>query len=144
MNVEQFEAVLKTNTESQVHALLPSGVWVPKYFRVSAVGIVRTQLITTARKHSDTKVCMMQLFAGGDYVYRLYSAELLRLFVVAAFIPGDLPMEVEYQTSAVMQFCVDALEVWPQGLVIRLKHKPTTYGPGDGVCSWTESSGCTE
>src|SRR6478736_3282304 len=119
MNVGEFAAVLGGNPEAPLHLMLPDGDFVPAHFHVTEVGRVQKDFIDCGGTTRSAVSCVLQVWVAHDTSHRLNAGKLAGILKLAApLLKSDaMPVEVEYEGTAVSQYPVAAAEVTPGGIL---------------------------
>lgn len=110
-----------------IEIILPDGVPVPAHFHVTEVGLVRKDFIDCGGTVRSSSTCVVQVWIANDVEHRLDTTKLRRIFDLAAPIltSSDLPVEVEYESNAVSQYPLAAIDTTPTHIRLHLQSKHT-------------------
>lgn len=127
MTVGQLRRALRTAPDAPLHAMLPSGEFVPDHFHVTEVGKVRKDFIDCGGTVRSTTTCAVQVWVANDLDHRLHAGKLAKIFDAAAALLGsdELPVEIEYETEALSLYPLGGVEETPAGLLLVLGPKHT-------------------
>lgn len=127
MTVADLERALGAHPDARLHLMLPGGEFVPAHFHITEVGRVQKDFVDCGGTVRATTACVLQVWVATDTDHRLSAGKLAGIMKVAApLLKADaLPVEVEYETSAVSQYPVAGVEVTPGGLLVHLGSKHT-------------------
>lgn len=91
---------------SEVNFKLPDGLYLPKHFHVTEVGLVTKHFIDCGGTERKEAVANFQLWEAGDYDHRLAPQKFLHIINLCEKVLGreDLDIEVEYQQSTIGKF----------------------------------------
>jgi hypothetical protein len=144
MNVGEFTAVLGNNPDAPLHLMLPDGDFVPAHFHVTEVGRVQKDFIDCGGTTRSAVSCLLQVWVAHDTAHRLTASKLAGILKLAApLLKSDaMPVEVEYESGAVSQFPVAAVEVTPSGLLFHLGKKHTDCLAPDKCGVGPNAAGC--
>jgi hypothetical protein len=100
------------NSLSQLQSVnfqLPNGVFVPKHFHVTEVGIINKRFIDCGGTLRDETVVNFQLWEAGDFDHRLAPQKLNDIIKLSEEKLGieDLEVEVEYQGETIGKYDLD-------------------------------------
>jgi hypothetical protein len=127
MNIREFREALARSAGATIHFMLPDGEFVPAHFHITEVGRVRKDFIDCGGTVRQTTSCLFQVWVADDVEHRLNTSKLAQIVSVATPLLGadDLPVEVEYESGAISQYPVSAVEFTPAGLLFHLGSKHT-------------------
>lgn len=122
--------------------MLPDRSFVPVHYHITEVGRVQKDFIDCGGTVRSKTSCVLQVWVADDVDHRLDTTKLLGIMRAAGTVlqADDLPMEVEYEDSAVSQYPIGGFESTPSGLLFYLgtKHTeclaPDKCGVGKGCC----------
>ena len=143
MNVKEFRAVLEANPGAKMHFMLPDSSFVPAHYHITEVGRVRKDFIDCGGTVRSLSSCLLQIWVATDVDHRLETTKLAKIMEIARPLleSDDLPVEVEYEDSAVAQYPLAGAEVTPSGILFTLGTKHTAcLAPekcgvgGEGCC----------
>jgi hypothetical protein len=142
MTINQFKSVLEAHPGEQMHWMLPDRSFVPTHYHITEVGRVQKDFIDCGGTVRSLVSCLLQVWVADDVDHRLDTTKLLGVMKAAEVVlqSDDLPMEVEYEDSAISQYPIGGVESTPSGLLFYLgtKHTeclaPDKCGVGKGCC----------
>ncbi|MEO8583906.1 MAG: DUF6428 family protein, partial [Flavitalea sp.] len=93
-------------TVEDLHFILPTGVYVPKHFHVTEVGLVTKHFIDCGGTVRLEKVVNFQLFDANDVEHLLKPQKLSNIIALSEnkLGIGDLEIEVEYQSDTIGKY----------------------------------------
>ncbi len=144
MDVAELLSVLARNPDASLHLMLPSGEFVPAHFHVTEVGRVQKDFIDCGGTSRSAVSCVLQVWVAGDSDHRLSAAKLANILQLAAPVlkSETLPVEVEYEGTAVSQYPVAMAEVTPGGILLHLGRKHTDCLAPDRCGVGPNAAGC--
>jgi hypothetical protein len=127
MNVTELLTSLESNPNSQIQIVLPDQSTVPAHFHVTEVGRVQKDFIDCGGKVRSSVQCVLQVWVANDIKHRLESAKLAHIVRKAQPLlqSNDLPVEVEYEQSAISQYPLESIQATDEGLQFHLGTKHT-------------------
>jgi Family of unknown function (DUF6428) len=145
MKLQELKQLLQRHPNKGFRLQLPTGDPVPVSFHITEVGHVRKKFLDCGGRMHETETCQLQAWVGSDEEHRLANGKLLGILdKAAAFLPGDqLPVEIEYEDTALSQHPIAGADVRGDAVVLRLEAKHTDCLAKD-VCLPPEKSavGC--
>jgi hypothetical protein len=127
MTVRDLRALLEQSPAAGLHVMLPGGEFVPPHFHVTEVGRVQKDFIDCGGTRRSSTTCLIQVWVAADADHRLDATKLAGILKLAAPMLGsdDLPVEVEYEGTAISQYPLAGAEVTPRGVLLTLGAKHT-------------------
>jgi len=127
MKLRELKQLLQQHPDKGFRLQLPTGNPVPVSFHITEVGHVRKKFIDCGGRMHETETCQLQAWVGSDEEHRLASRKLLGILDKAAlFLPSDhLPVEIEYEDTALSQHPIAGAEVREGEVVLLLESKHT-------------------
>lgn len=124
MQVEEFQTLLSQHQNLPLVLRLPDGSLVPQHFHITEVGRVQKDFIDCGGMMRSTAACVMQVWVAHDTAHRLNAGKLAKIIDLAAPLPiQSLPVEIEYETSALSQYRVVGATTTSSSLQIQLEGK---------------------
>jgi hypothetical protein len=144
MTVGEIRAVLGNNSDALLHLMLPDGDFVPAHFHVTEIGRVQKDFIDCGGTTRSVVSCLLQVWVAHDTAHRLTAGKLAGILRLAAPLlkSDELPVEVEYENTAVSQFPIAAVEVTPSGILFHLGTKHTDCLAPDRCGVGPNGTGC--
>jgi hypothetical protein len=144
MTVGEIRAVLGNNSDAPLHLMLPDGDFVPGHFHVTEIGRVQKDFIDCGGTTRSVVSCLVQVWVAHDTAHRLTAGKLAGILRLAAPLlkSDELPVEVEYESTAVSQFPIAAAEVTPSGILFHLGAKHTDCLAPDRCGVGPNGTGC--
>jgi hypothetical protein len=142
MKLHELKQLLQRHPAKGFQLQLPNGDPVPVSFHITEVGHVRKKFIDCGGRMHETETCQLQAWVGNDEEHRLANSKLLGILdKAAAFLPGDqLPVEIEYEDTALSQHPIAGADIRGDAVVLRLEAKHTDCLAKE-VCLPPEKSG---
>jgi hypothetical protein len=142
MTVKELLEWLKSNAESLLHIMLPSGEFVPAHFHVTEVGRIQKDFIDCGGTRRGAITCSVQVWTATDLEHRLSAGKLSGILTLAGSLLGldALPVEIEYGAEVASHYFLSSVEPTPKGLLLVLVGKQTDClakgkcGVGEGCC----------
>ena len=127
MTYDELLGALVKSDQSSIHIMLPDGAFVPAHFHITEVGRVQKDFIDCGGTIRSIVSCLLQVWVATDVEHRLDASKLAKILTLAGPLlkSGELPIEIEYETSAVSQYPLASVEYTPTGLLLTLGSKHT-------------------
>ena len=99
----------KLSTLSNLTFVQPNGVYVPRHFHITEIGLISKHFIDCGGTVRQEQTASMQIWIAEDYEHRLKPSGLLKIIDISAKILGDIDaeIEVEYQIETIGKYALD-------------------------------------
>jgi hypothetical protein len=127
MKVAQLKIELKKHPEATVRFVLPSGESVPVHAHVTEVARIDKRFIDCGGTLRHDSFCRLQTWFSDDLDHRLTAGKLAKILDKAESIlqSDDLDVDVEHEVGVITQFPLNATEVSPNEIILRLAERHT-------------------
>ena len=127
MQLHELKDLLHRHPDKSFRLQLPAGGSVPVSFHITEVGHVRKKFMDCGGRMHEAETCQLQAWVGSDEDHRISNGKLLGILQKAAsFFPADdLPVEIEYEDTALTQYPIGSAEVGDDAVVLHLTPKHT-------------------
>lgn len=127
MNVHEFLAHLRSNSEKAITLRLPDGSFVPAHYHITEVGHVTRRFIDCGGTRRVQETCLLQTWVHDDVEHRLLAGKLAAIFERAGDIlpHHDFPIEVEHESNVVAQYPLEGVQISAEALQFQLGSKHT-------------------
>lgn len=99
----------KLSTLSNLTFVQPNGVYVPRHFHITEIGLISKHFIDCSGTVRQEQTATLQIWVAEDYEHRLKPSSLLKIIDISAKILGDLDPEIEaeYQSETIGKYALD-------------------------------------
>ena len=106
MLLSEFKKAL--SSLSTLTFVQPNGVFVPRHFHITEIGLVTKHFIDCGGDIHNEQVASLQIWVAEDFEHRLKPSGLSNIIDISKKILGDtdLEIEVEYQTETIGKYNV--------------------------------------
>jgi len=127
MTVQEFRAILAAHPDTLMHWMLPDKAFVPSHYHITEVGRLQKDFIDCGGTIRSLASCLLQIWVADDTDHRLKTNKLATIMEIAGAVlkDDDLPVEVEYEDTAISQYPIAGVEATPGGLLFHLGTKHT-------------------
>jgi hypothetical protein len=127
MKVAELKNELKKYPEANVRFMLPDGQSAPAHAHVTEVARIDKRFIDCGGTLRNDSLCRLQTWVSDDVDHRLTAGKLAAILDKASPIlqSNDLDVDVEHEVGHITQFPLDAVEVLPDEIALRLGERHT-------------------
>ena len=126
MTLLEFKTLLELNREKAFRLQLPDETSVPISFHITEVAVVEKTFIDCGGTRRQSKTCQLQAWVGPDRDHRIASGKMADILALAAtFLEGELPFEIEYESTTFSQYPVSGARVSDDAVTLLLTTKHT-------------------
>jgi hypothetical protein len=128
MNLKDFKAALRANTEKVIQFALPTGTRIPLHAHVTDVARIEKKFVDCGGTFRTEAHCSLQAWFSDDTDHRIGAKTLEKILDKAApFLESEeLEVEVEYEAPYISKFPVSEAVVESGILIFRLGTRHTT------------------
>ena len=122
MKLTELKNALAQNPAAHLRFLLPNDELTPAHSHVTEVARVDKRFIDCGGTFRTDSLCRLQTWSADDLDHRLTAGKLLKILNLAESIllTDDLEVDVEHEVGFISQFPLEAVEVKPAEIILRL------------------------